>query len=108
MRWPRFSLLSVTAMMCATALAAIAVVRTRGAVGFSAHQGFPFAWYWYTDFTINNDPGYGYWWGGLALDVVIWFFAVMIFRSFVEYITQGYLRLRGPSTHAEPDGVANR
>jgi len=92
-------------MMCATVFATMAVLWTRGAVGFSAHQGIPFTWHWYTDFTINDDPGYGYQWSGLVLDVVTWFLVVIVFGSFVEHITQRYLCARGPGAHA--DGPAN-
>ena len=83
-------------MVGATVFAVLAVFRFRGAVGFSAHQGFPFAWHWYTDLVVNNDPGSGYRWCVLVLDVVIWLLAIVAFGSCVEYIAQKVARTQKP------------
>src|SRR5438445_5810694 len=88
----RFSFISVTAMVGATVFAVLAVFRFRGAVGFSAYQGFPFTWYWVTDLVVNNDPGYGYRWGVFVLDVVIWLLAIIAFGLCVEYVAQRFSR----------------
>ena len=77
-------------MICATVFATLEMLRFRGAVGFAAHQGFPFHWYWYTDLIHNNEPANGYIWSGLVLDVVSWLFAIVLLGWCVEYIARRY------------------
>jgi hypothetical protein len=86
----RFSFISVTAMIGVTVFAVLAVCRFRGAVGFAAHRGYPFTWYWYTDVSSNDDPGYGYRWSGLVLDIAIWLLAIIAFGLCVEYMLQRF------------------
>ena len=73
-------------MIVATVFATFATMR--GQVGFAGHQGFPFAWYWWTDFSANDIPDRGYHWGGLALDLFVWFLVIIASGFFVECIMQ--------------------
>ena len=82
----------MTAMIFATVFATIEMLRFRGAIGFAAHQGIPFKWYWYTDLVHNDEPGNGYLWSGLALDILIWFCAIVAFGLCVEYIARRFWR----------------
>ena len=90
----RFSFISVVAMMGMTVFAVLEVLRMRGMVGFTAHQGIPFRWYWYTDISTQYDPGYSFSWSGLALDVAIWSIAVLVVGLVVEFIVQRFPRKR--------------
>jgi hypothetical protein len=87
---PTFSLMAVTAMICATVFATMEMLRFRGAVGFEAHQGFPFKWYWYTDFQNNDKPNNGYLWSGLALDIIIWLFVIVVFGWCVDHLARRF------------------
>ena len=88
----RFSFLSVAAMICITVIALLGVFRTRGLVGFAEDEGFPFRWYWYTDFIPEGKLGYGYSWSGLVFDIIIWSLAIIAVGMCVEYIVQRFWR----------------
>lgn len=87
---PRFSLVSVATMIVVAVFATLAMLRVQGAVGFAGNQGFPLAWYWWTDVIANDDPGYGYRWSGLVLDVVFWTCVIVAFGLLAERITQRF------------------
>ncbi len=79
-------------MIGGTVFGALEILRVRGSVGFAAHQGFPFKWYWNRDISTQYDPGYGYIWSGLVFDIVIWSVAVVVMGSFIELILQRFTR----------------
>lgn len=66
---------------------------------FEGRRGFPFAWYWWTDISINGSPTHGYRWGGLVADVVICLVAVIVFGILVERTAQ---RIVGRNAHTSP------
>ena len=94
----RFSLISVVAMVLATAAATVIMLRFDGG-GFAGQQGFPFAWYWWTDVSMNGSPTRGYRWPGLVADVVIWVVVIIsVLALGVAYVLRsGILR--------EPEGT---
>jgi hypothetical protein len=60
--------------------------------GFSGQQGFPFAWYWWTDVSFNGSSTRGYRWVALFADVVIWVVAIISFGLLVERVAQRFFR----------------
>jgi len=72
-------------MLLATVLATLVMLDVHG--GFGGHQGFPFAWHWWTDVIIEGRPVGGYRWGGLAVDIVIWCAVVAALGLLVERVT---------------------
>ena len=95
----RFSLISVVAMVLATAAATVIMLRFDGG-GFAGQQGFPFAWYWWTDVSMNGSPTRGYRWPGLVADVVIWVVVIISFGLLVERIAQRFFRQHEHTTAA--------
>jgi hypothetical protein len=93
---PRFNLISVVAMVLATATATVAMLWFDGG-GFAGRRGFPFAWYWWTDVSINDSPLSGYRWSGLIADVVIWLVVIIAFGLLVERIAQKFSRRYEPT-----------
>lgn len=89
----RFSLVSVSAMIVAAVFATFATMRAE--VGFAGHQGFPFAWYWWTDLQVNYNPTQGFLWGGLVADVLVWLFVVIAFGLLVEWVVKKCLKQHG-------------
>jgi len=85
-------------MLLAAASAAVAMLWFDGR-GFSGSRGLPFAWYWWSDLSINNSPGSGYRWLGLIADVVIWLALIIGFGLLVDLIIQRLSRRR-ESTNA--------
>ena len=83
----RFSLMSVVAMVLATIAVTVAMTAFQGG-GFSGQRGYPFAWYWWTDMSVNGSPMSGYRWTGLIADVVIWVVAIIYFGLRVERFVQ--------------------
>jgi hypothetical protein len=84
---PRFNLVSVVVIVIATAAATFAMLWVQGG-GFAGHRGFPFAWYWWRDVSINDDPFSGFRWSGFIADVTVWLAVIIAFGMFVERVTQ--------------------
>jgi hypothetical protein len=87
---PRFSLISVSAMLLATTAVALLVTGTQSD-GFGGHQGLPFAWYSWTDVIIDGRQVGGYRWGGLVADIVVWSVGVLVLGLLVERAVQRLL-----------------
>src|ERR1041384_4710487 len=85
----RFSFVSVTAMIIATALVIFLTMINGNGASFAGQRGFPFAWFWWRDF---GPPDHGYNWIGLAADIIVWFVIIIAFGLFVERITQRLFR----------------
>src|SRR5437016_7342515 len=82
----RFSFVSVAAMVFAAAFVTLTMIRHDGG-GLAGKQGFPLAWYWWTDVSFNDSRSHGYLWGGLIADVLIWFAVIVGFGLLVERIS---------------------
>ena len=76
-------------MVLASAAATVAMLWFDGG-GFAGSRGFPFAWYWWTDVSVNDNPFSGYRWGGLIADVVFWLAMTIGLGLVVEWITQRF------------------
>jgi preprotein translocase subunit SecG len=97
----RFSLVSVLVMVVATAVVTFLMLRRQGG-WFAGQQGLPFEWHWWTDVSYNGSPLHGYRWGGLVVDIVIWFVVIIALGVLVERATQKSF------THHETTNVEGR
>jgi hypothetical protein len=77
-------------MIVTTVFATLATMRAE--VAFAGHQGLPFRWYWWTDLIANDNPTWGYYWGGLAADVFIWVSVILASGLLVESMVRRLAR----------------
>jgi hypothetical protein len=78
-------------MVLAAASATTAMLWFDGG-GLGGSRGYPFAWYWWTDVSINDSPLSGYRWHGLVADIVFWLAAIIGLGLFIEWVIPRFSR----------------
>ena len=82
----RVSLVSCIGMLIASSAIAVAMLQWQREFP-EAYRGFPFAWTWYSQETLDG-AHYVYRWSGLALDLAIWFTLIIALGVMVEYVIE--------------------